>query len=274
MKAFIKSYMPPQLLRFLQQKLHPPAISFSGDFDSWQRALSHCTGYDDNVIIEKVLVSSLKVAKGEAVSERDSVILDHVQYSYPVLAWLLKIALMNQNSVRVLDFGGALGSTYRDFKHFMRGTRERLQIQWNIVEQLKFVSLGQKYFADQSLHFYENIESCLAECVIDVVILSSVVQYLESPHMFLEKLVTHKFLWVIFDRTAFIDGESDLLTVQRIRPPIYDGSYPAWFFTKNKFEAHFEKNYAQMASFDSFESWDLGNNIARDRGYVFKLITA
>ena len=62
---------------------------FTGDYASWEEAMQHCTGYDDPAILEKVKESLLKVKRGEAVCERDSVLLDKIEYSMPLLVSLL-----------------------------------------------------------------------------------------------------------------------------------------------------------------------------------------
>ena len=72
-------------------------------------------------ILDKVLAATLKVKQGQAVFERDSVLFDEIEYSWPLLAGLMWAAASNGGKLNVLDFGGALGSSYyqnRKFLHF------------------------------------------------------------------------------------------------------------------------------------------------------------
>jgi hypothetical protein len=53
------------------------------------------------------------VKTGEAVYERDSVLFDEIQYSFPVIAALLRVASANKGKLNVLDFGGSEKSHYK-----------------------------------------------------------------------------------------------------------------------------------------------------------------
>jgi hypothetical protein len=61
---------------------------FRGDYKNWSDAAKDSVGYDSDIILSKVLDSSLKVIKGEAAHERDSVTFERIQYSWPLLAGL------------------------------------------------------------------------------------------------------------------------------------------------------------------------------------------
>ena len=52
-----------------------------------------------------------KVKNGETVYERDSVIFDQIEYSWPVLTGLMCAAAQNSGCLKVLDFGCSLGSS-------------------------------------------------------------------------------------------------------------------------------------------------------------------
>ena len=42
---------------------------------------------------------------------------------------------------------------------------------------------------------------------------------------------------IIIDRTGFLEGSLDRLTIQNVPPHIYEASYPAWFFSRSKFKS-------------------------------------
>ncbi|MDV3001980.1 MAG: hypothetical protein N5P05_003586 [Chroococcopsis gigantea SAG 12.99] len=75
-------------------------------------------GYDKDIILETVKNSLLQVKEGQAIYERDSVLFDKIEYSFPVLTMLLKVALENDSKLSVLDFGGSLGSHYFQYRNF------------------------------------------------------------------------------------------------------------------------------------------------------------
>ncbi len=253
MKIILKKILPPlfvDLYRYLNKKNQQPSnkICWQGDYKSWQEAIKASEGYNAPQILEKVRESTLKVKNGEAVYERDSVIFDKIQYNWPLLACLLKIAVENGNKLSVLDFGGSLGSSYFQNKGFLKD----IQLEWSIVEQIHFVECGKKEIADDKLKFYYTIEECLKERKPHVLLLSGVLQYLDKPYEWIEKFLSYDFKYIMIDRTAFIENLDERLTVQYVPEWIYKASYPAWFFNENYFLSKFENKYLKIFEFDSF----------------------
>lgn len=140
MKKFIKSLIPPILWNALQ-KLKKSAWEYTGDYSSWQEAEKNATGYDAAEIISKVLSSTQKVLDGEAVFERDSVLFYTQEYNLDLVLALYRIAL-EKGRLHVLDFGGALGSVYRQHARILKPAIS--DISWNIVEQKSFFGCGGK----------------------------------------------------------------------------------------------------------------------------------
>ncbi len=203
---------------------------FYGNFETWEEALSLCGGYDDKEIFDKVSQSALKVKQGEAIFERDSVLFNHVEYSWPSLAALMNCAAQAKGKLRVLDFGGALGSTYFQNRSFFLG----LEVEWSVVEQTHFVEFGQRKIADKKLNFYSSIKECLSEREPDVVFLSSVLQYLEEPYTVLSTLASLDVQSVIIDRTLFTNDNKDQIKIQLVPEGIYKASYPLRILNKKK----------------------------------------
>lgn len=243
---------------------------FFGNYPTWEAAQKDSTGYDTEVILEKVKDALLKIKKGEAVYERDSVLFDKIQYSWPVLAGLLWIASKNGNKLNLIDFGGSLGSTYFQNRRFLQDME---QLSWNIVEQERFVECGKKYFADGRLNFYYDLESCLKEQRPSIILFSGVLQYLEKPYELLRKIVSLDFECIIFDRISFIEQRGDRLTVQKVPPMIYEASYPSWFFNREEFLSMFKGRYELVAEFNAYvgNEYFIEDNIkAGDKGFIFK----
>ena len=91
-KRLIAEITPPVILRICKSAL-PAQRMFSGNYRSWDEALAHSSGYGNPLILEKVRTALLRVKRGEAACERDSITFDTKQYSFPVLAGLLRCAL-------------------------------------------------------------------------------------------------------------------------------------------------------------------------------------
>lgn len=247
------------------------AYGWFGEYATWEAASALTEGYDKADILDKTRQSLMKIRSGEAVYERDSVLFAEKQFPFPLISCLLHVASANNNSLNVIDFGGSLGSTWYQVKDFLA---HLTTINWHVVEQENYVTCGKADFEDDVLRFFYTIEESMAVNKPDVILLSSVVQYLEKPHQFLSELVKLSPAYIIFDRTAFVDEGSDRITVQYVNPAIYDASYPAWFFNLEGFLKHFAE-YTCLAEFSSCVEGEAvlqidGKAQAKDKGFFFK----
>jgi len=219
----------------------------NGPYLSWNDAIQACTGYESDLILKKTKEALLKVKNGEAVYERDSVLFDEIQYSWPLLAGLMWVAAQSGGRLNVLDFGGSLGSTYYQNREFLE---QLIHVRWNIVEQPKHVSVGKEFFEDEMLRFYPTIEEYHKNNSPDVIIMSGVLQYLENPYEILESLFDLPSDYIIIDRTPFWNGEIDHIFVQHVPSSIYEASYPSWIFSKDKIYRLFKtKKWKIIAQF-------------------------
>jgi putative methyltransferase (TIGR04325 family) len=179
-----------------------------------------------------------KVKEGKAIYERDSILFDKIEYSWPLLSGILLAATVDKGRLSVLDFGGSLGSTYFQNRKFLSFIGD---LSWNIMEQPHFVETGRLYFQNEILHFYYDVEECVKKENPNVLILSSVLQYLEKPYDILDKLLSFNFPFIIIDRTPFHYKGYDRITIQRVPRRIYNASYPCWIFDYEKFLNFFRK---------------------------------
>lgn len=227
-----------------------PDVAYVGDYTDFAAARADSTGYDSGEILERTRQALHRVRRGEAAGERDSVILDKLELPYPLLAFLGRAAAESGGKLSVIDFGGSLGSTYfqcRDFLSNLAG------FEWSIVEQPAHVTCGQREFADNTLKFYHTIDECRAERQPNVLLLSSVLQYLPAPWSFLREVLALPIPWIVLDRTAFIPGIRDRLTVEVVSPRIYPASYPAWFLGRDRLESVIPAGWKTVAEFDALD---------------------
>jgi putative methyltransferase (TIGR04325 family) len=210
------------------------------------------TGYDSEIILKKTATALLKVKNGEAAYERDSVLFDEIQYSYPLLAGLMYVAANSGGRLNVLDFGGSLGSTYFQNRRFMSSLPTK--VRWNIVEQPSHVRVGKAYFEDDYLRFYTSFSDCLADTKPNVVLLSGVLQYLEYPYTVFDHINGSPCNYVIIDRTPFWTGPADRLCVQTVPPSIYPASYPIWIFSKQRFHDYLSESFSIVTEYESLDN--------------------
>lgn len=266
MHHFIRQWLTHSKILQLM-KIHTNPVSWSGDYSDWDSVSKLSTGYDNPKILEKVLNSTLQVLSGRAAFERDSVAFKIPEYNWPLVSMILWIALNEKNKLSVLDFGGSLGSLYFQHKKMLANINE---LSWNIVEQSHFVEAGRKHIHDPLLHFFSSIENSVKYVEPQVILLSSVLPYLEKPHEFIDNIIQEKFPYILIEKTPFfeIDKGKDRLTLQTVKKPIYDASYPAWFFSKQKFLLHFDASYELLFTFSHDGQSMAGTTY---QGMLFKL---
>lgn len=149
----------------------------------------------------------------------------------------------------MLDFGGSLGSTY--FQN--RDILQSLDVCWHIVEQNNFVELGRKKIPEISFH--KTIDEYLnGGNNPDILLLSGVIQYFDTPYKYLEKLLEAEFRFIIIDRSFFNIEHYDRLGIQYVPPSIYAAEYPVWLLDKNKvIEMVKSQGYRLLDSWESFD---------------------
>jgi putative methyltransferase (TIGR04325 family) len=173
MKKVLKQLLPPLIVNAMR---YNDKYGWFGTYEKWEDAKRTCTGYDRENILEKCLTALLQVKNGKTIYERDSVLFSEIHYSWPLVAGLMACAAENEGNLNVLDFGGSLGSSYFQNIRFLKSCRK---CTWNIVEQPHFVACGKKHFENDSLKFYESLEACMKEQRPNIILLSSVLNYLE-----------------------------------------------------------------------------------------------
>jgi putative methyltransferase (TIGR04325 family) len=245
-----EQWLPPALVPYLRL-LFRRGVYFSKRYDNWESASKAATGYDAEIILERVKRATLEVIAGTAAFERDSVPFNSVQHSFPVLAGLLRAAAESENHLSVLDFGGSLGSSYFQCRDFLSALDS---LTWNVVEQPHFVRTGRECIQSGQLKFYFSIDELLAENRPNVALLSSVLQYLPEPYSILSALMENKISYLIIDRTPFSSVHYDAITVEHVPPSIYPASYACRVFSRHRVMAHLSRQYETVAEFESNDS--------------------
>ncbi len=261
-KEALRAISPPFVVKLYRQATQ--RFGWFGNYESWQDAMKDSTGYDSDAIADKVLESALKVKKGEAVYERDSVLFDKIEYPWPLVSCILWNAALRGGKISVMDFGGSLGSTYFQLNRFL----SELEVRWSIVEQGKFITLGKENLQDKRLRFYASAQECLEEGSIDVILLSSVLPYVQEPYTVLAQLVALKPSCILFDKMPFLlEDIRDRITIQRVDPAIYTATYPAWFFNESKFLSFMKVEYELVSEFPDA---DQANIPSVFKGFIYQ----
>ncbi|GAB4109366.1 MAG: TIGR04325 family methyltransferase [Thermoflexibacter sp.] len=231
---------------------HQQDTFWKGNYATWQEAMQHAQGYDAKTSFEQIKAAALKVKNGEAIFERDGKLFHQPEYNWLLLTHLQKIALASANSLNLIDFGGALGSTY--FQH-LTFLKEIAHLRWNIIEQPHFVAFGKENLSSSHLYFYEDLVPCLKEAKANAILLSGLLSYVAEPYKLLEEIQSLGFKYIIIERTPLITSISDILTIQYVNQmSLYQGSYPAWIFSEEKLKKALQATYDLQGEYASFDT--------------------
>jgi putative methyltransferase (TIGR04325 family) len=219
---------------------------------NWKEATSKSTGYSDSIILEKVAKSfSESITSGNLI-ERDSVVLNlkDSEYSYPLLFALQYSANFNKNNLKVLDYGGSLGSTYRQYKLFLKNFEK---IEWSIIEQTHFVKKGVELNYSEDITFFNTLEDCLIERKPSLALFSSSLQYLEDPFKVLNQISESSVKVLVLDRVPIYTNHPHSVSVQYVPDWIYNSrvSYPSHIFNLKEMSTFLNKNWKSISEFKS-----------------------
>ena len=236
------------------------SIRFKELEGSWAKAQLQATGYGTAKIADAVREASRRVRDGESVHERDGVNFSTIEYCWPVLSGLLLAASAQKGELRVVDFGGSLGTTYFQNRRYFDELRS---VKWGVVEQPSFSKIGRAEFANEELCFHLQFESACEEILPSVVHFGSSLQYVEDPRLLLASAAASGAKHLILDRTPLHAGPRDILTMQTVPESIYEGEYPAWIFSKDLLFRDLSKQWDLLEVFNSVGSrsrTDLGTS--------------
>lgn len=217
---------------------------FTGNFADWRDARQSVTGYEDAAIAQKVLEATKQVMEKKACFERDSVLFYKPEYNFKLIALFGLLASRN-SSVNIVDFGGALGSEYWRNREFFY--QFGVDFTWNIVEQDTYVTLGKKEVSNKELRFYNNVSQL--EGKTDLVLLSSVLQYLPDYKSVLSELMDLEAEYILIERQVV--SEQSRICVQYVGENIYSASYPLRILDEKELMDLLDRKYRKITEFVS-----------------------
>lgn len=223
--------------------------SYVGNYDSFNEAAKFCgKGYGDEAIFEKVKKSTLAVVNGEAAYERDSCLFYEKKINYNLMMYLYMI-MIEEGCLNVLDWGGALGSTFYQHRELL----ENCNCTWTIVEQAHFVNFGKEHLANNILHFAESLDEVDQ---FNCVLLSGVLQYFEDPGEIISMVCKKRPSYIIVERTSI--GNHRRVWIETVHEPIYEAEYPCYVFEETELIRQFEtREYRLIDSWNSLVDKDV-----------------
>lgn len=248
--------------------LRPP-VRMPGPYGSWAEARALSNGYAEPAILQRMIAAAEKVAESDGqVQERDGVLFDRSITPYPIVAHLLAAALRNRGRLSVVDFGGALGSTYWQCRELLKSCAS---VQWIVVERAEVVKAGRSRFATEELQFCGSIAEAKELAPPNVALVSGVLQYLDEPYDVLKELVSLRPDFILSDRHPYANAESDVFGIQVVSPNIYAARIPFRAFKQDALLHALERCYQRVAEFPTVDpAMAIGRYRVTFRGEVFR----
>ena len=198
---------------------------------SWSDAVAHSSGYQSKKTIDS-LISSDPINPANLSSH--FFIGNRLQQI--ASAFLEGVASSNKNTIRVIDVGGGLGQYF----FLLEKLAPSIQFEWVILETTALCELAKSVAPTK-----KNIGwiSSLADTqgTFDIALLSSVIQYVESPFDLLDDLMkVAKFL--IVNRLPLTSSRNPKICIQR--PGFFEskGSYPVNILSEDEITKQREYN--------------------------------
>jgi putative methyltransferase (TIGR04325 family) len=259
--ALLKDISPPLLWR-LARRLGGRGLRFSDHLDSWQSACAMSGGYAQASILDKVAQATRAVVAGQAAFERDSVLFHEPSYAFPVLAALLRVAALNSGKLDVVDFGGSLGSAYRQCRPFLAGLPA---LRWQVIEQAAFVTLGRAEFTTEELSFASRFDELAPMATPPVILAAGVLQYLEDPAAMVTEISRQHASHLVIDRAPLSAEARHRLCIQHVPKQVYEARYPSWILSRRQLMAQLAPDWRVLAEFPCEEG-----RCTTDNGLVFE----
>lgn len=214
-------------------------VRYLGDYQNWEDAADECAGYDDSIIIGKVIDSIEKVKRGEAVWERDSFLFYQEKYNYQICAAILRCAVKNGGRVvRILDIGGSLGSTWFQNRNYLSGLTN---LEYIVAEQDHFAEYGHENLEDSTLKFIKSTDKWEDMEHFDIILMSASLQYIPQYEEVILRMKKAKPHYVILDRLLTSDRRR--FCMETVPEALYLSSYPVVIFDRNEVECFFKHDY-------------------------------
>ncbi|MEI8024673.1 MAG: methyltransferase, TIGR04325 family [Actinomycetota bacterium] len=216
----------PEPLKIGLRGILAPIIGFRVA-ENWESAVSESSGYQSPQTISTIEGSDPVVDKRTA--DQNFLGNRYLQVASAILSGLNPEELKSKNTIRVLDIGGGLG----EYFFLLRDNLPNLKFEWLILETPALCELAKSKHADTSGISWTNTLNDSSQ-TFDIVLLSSVIQYVEKPFVLIE-MAMQKAPLLIFNRLPFSAKPHNLVCIQR--PGLFEskGSYPVHILSEQLF---------------------------------------
>ena len=216
----------PEPLKIGLRGILAPIIGFRVA-KNWESAVSRSSGYQSPQTISTIEGADPVVDKWTA--DHNFLGSRYLQVASAFLSGLNPEKLKSETTIYVLDIGGGLG----EYFFLIQDNLPNLKFEWLILETPALCELAKSKHADSSGVSWTDALNDSSQ-TFDIVLLSSVIQYVEKPFELIE-MAAQKAPLLIFNRLPLSANGHNLVCIQR--PGLFEskGSYPVHILSEQLF---------------------------------------
>jgi putative methyltransferase (TIGR04325 family) len=216
-------------------------------YSNWQTAENQCDGYAAPAILESIVSATRTVSRGDALYDCDGVAYRNFEENTHLVA-ALRHVLTSEGRFEVLDYGGSLGSLYRQHRWFLS---EYSDFNWCVVEQQPFVETGKRLFENKKLKFEASISDACTLFQPNIAVISNALHRQERPFEVLDKIAQLDIPYLFIDQMPIINATESRIT-QSVFPARHcNASYPSWLFGETIVKEKLQQYYRILNEFDA-----------------------
>jgi putative methyltransferase (TIGR04325 family) len=226
MKLATDWLLPPKI-KVLVRVLLSRFIGFT-KVGSWESAVAKSSGYESANVVEPIVAAAKRIQDDTQAS--NFLTTRYQQIATGMLYCISQGRLNSGEPIRVLDVGGGGADYFNQFQEFA----PHINFDWTVLETPALAEAMSNEFGRNltNLRWVSSIEN--TNETYDVILCSSVFQYVEKPFELLATLVK-KSGFLIVNRISLVDSSEHFVAVQRIITNGKRASYPVHFFAEKKF---------------------------------------
>ena len=219
-------FLPPKIkvwVRVLLSRL----VGFT-KVGSWESAVAKSSGYESANVVEPIVAAAKRIQDDTQAS--NFLTTRYQQIATGMLYCISQGRLNSGEPIRVLDVGGGGADYFNQFQKFA----PHINFDWTVLETPALAEAMSNEFGRNltNLRWVSSIEN--TNETYDVILCSSVFQYVEKPFELLATLVK-KSGFLIVNRISLVDSSEHFVAMQRIITNGKRASYPVHFFAEKKF---------------------------------------
>jgi len=208
LKTLFKELIPPIFFRL---KVKKNTLNLQPIFETYDEAIKLADTYENKDLVKVIVGKSL--AYKEKLNFSNNLNLDNISDARTVRTFISIASGVNNNSLKVIDFGGSAGVHYFTAKQILN---KDISLDWIVIETEELVEEIKKYdFENTELSFVSSIsELAKGNLKFDLIYANYSLCYTSDPMLYLEELLKLNFDKFFITNTALNSSNEQIVGLQ------------------------------------------------------------